>query len=574
MVGGGGIYCGKQIRIVNDIKGRPPTLRFGENRQHPSPAGSNRYSALNFLFVIGFLFTQRGTLQKQDLFVEHECTQHHSVQIESTKYKITRSTRKKQGARGRRKHMANPEVKELVVHLEKSMDLTTMERGVKLVGAALTSKSLNKWGVRNILRSSWKDMGEVEVKWVQDNTFIIIVQDESTAVQILRQSPWAVMKQNFSVKRWPPDLALEEVQMALVHFWVQLRGVPFSLSTETNVRRLAKEIGDLVELDDPAKTRGFLRVRVEVNTKNHLARGCWIPRGNNTDSWIEFRYERLQDFCYRCGRIWHVNNECSFAIGNDAGAGYGEWMKSSPVRDAVEIARPLAINTGERRLAGAIRGGDRTLLQQRVEITETPSRLEAVGTSMGPAHHTKTHSSSKGMKRWNRGKSRTEGPQTNFQQWVVDLGQLGPQPTHSFPLPSPSKFPQAARIQEIIVSDGPCFFDPGRNASMQLSIPNMVYTVVNEVNRNKRGSKREFMEIEPYSHKKTKQAGDILLQRTSGLETGQSSSVVDESQAVPLNLQERLEDASKQEEIVLLVGMNGEGSQGGGGWLLTAAEVP
>ncbi|KAM1984658.1 hypothetical protein ACFX16_012894 [Malus domestica] len=102
----------------------------------------------------------------------------------------------------------------------------------------------------------------------------------------------------------------------------------------------------------------------------------------------------------------------------------------------------------------------------------------------------------------------------------------------------------------------------------------MVYTVVNEVNRNKRGSKREFMEIEPYSHKKTKQAGDILLQRTSGLETGQSSSVVDESQAVPLNLQERLEDASKQEEIVLLVGMNGEGSHGGGGWPLTAAEVP
>ncbi|KAM1080241.1 hypothetical protein ACFX14_014940 [Malus domestica] len=362
MGGGRGIYCGKQIRIVNDIKSRPPTLRSGENRQHPSPAGSNRYSALNFLFVVGFLFTQRGTLKKQDLCVEHGCTQHQAGPIKSTKYTITRSTRKKQGARGSRKHMANPEVEELVVHLEKSMDLTTMERGVKLVGAALTSKSLNKWGVRNILRSSWKDMGEVEVKWVQDNTFIIIVQDESTAVNILRQSPWAVMKQNFSVKRWPPDLALEEIQMTLVPFWVQLRGVPLSLSTETNVRRLAKEIGDLVELDDPAKTRGFLRVRVEVNTKNPLARGCWIPRGNNMDSWIEFRYERLQDFCYRCGRIWHANNECSFAIGNGAVAGYGEWMKTNPVRDAVEIARPLAINAGERRLAGAIRGGDRTLL--------------------------------------------------------------------------------------------------------------------------------------------------------------------------------------------------------------------
>ncbi|KAM1101458.1 hypothetical protein ACFX2I_007835 [Malus domestica] len=201
MVGGGGIYCGQQPRIVNDIKGMPPTFRSDVNRQHLSPSGSNRYLALNFLFVVGFLFTQSGTLQTHDLFVEYECNQHHSLRIESTRYIITRSTRKKQGARGRRKHMANSAVEELVVNLEKSMDLSTMEQGVKLVGATLTNKSLNKWGVRNILRSSWKDMGEVEVKWVHDNTFIIIVQDESTAVKILRQLPWAVMKQNFSVKR-------------------------------------------------------------------------------------------------------------------------------------------------------------------------------------------------------------------------------------------------------------------------------------------------------------------------------------------------------------------------------------
>lgn len=40
--------------------------------------------------------------------------------------------------------MANLEVEELVVHLEKSMDLLTMECGVKLVETALTNKTLNK----------------------------------------------------------------------------------------------------------------------------------------------------------------------------------------------------------------------------------------------------------------------------------------------------------------------------------------------------------------------------------------------------------------------------------------------
>lgn len=52
--------------------------------------------------------------------------------------------------------------------------------------------------------------------------------------------------------------------------------------------------------------RGFLRVRIIVNTRNPLITGCWLLRKDDKDTWVEFRYERLQDFCYRCGRIGHV----------------------------------------------------------------------------------------------------------------------------------------------------------------------------------------------------------------------------------------------------------------------------
>ncbi|XP_050129225.1 uncharacterized protein LOC126605818 [Malus sylvestris] len=86
-----------------------------------------------------------------------------------------------------RNEMAEVEIEELVVHLERNMDFSTMEHGVKLVGKVLANKTLNKWGVRNILRSSWKGLGEIDIKWVKDNTFIITVQDESTAINILKQ---------------------------------------------------------------------------------------------------------------------------------------------------------------------------------------------------------------------------------------------------------------------------------------------------------------------------------------------------------------------------------------------------
>lgn len=115
-------------------------------------------------------------------------------------------------------YMAQQGVEELVIHLENTMDLSRMEQGVKLVGAVLVNRQLNRWGVRNILRSSWKAFGEIEVKWVRDNLYIITVPDESVAATILNQVPWVVMKQNFSVKRWPQELALEKIRLESVLF--------------------------------------------------------------------------------------------------------------------------------------------------------------------------------------------------------------------------------------------------------------------------------------------------------------------------------------------------------------------
>lgn len=146
------------------------------------------------------------------------------------------------------------------------------------------------------------------------------------------------MKQHFVVKRWPQELAFEEVQLEVVLFWVQIRGVPLHLHTENNVRRLAWEIGDFIEMEDLSYARGFLRVRVNININinNPLVTGCWLPRPNNKETWIEFRYERLQDFYYRCGRIGHVNTECSFEYNRGGAAGYREWTRTATIRDVQE----------------------------------------------------------------------------------------------------------------------------------------------------------------------------------------------------------------------------------------------
>lgn len=59
--------------------------------------------------------------------------------------------------------MENRGVGELVVHLEHSMDLSAMERGVKLVGMALANRSLNRWELGTFLAQLGKILAKLKL---------------------------------------------------------------------------------------------------------------------------------------------------------------------------------------------------------------------------------------------------------------------------------------------------------------------------------------------------------------------------------------------------------------------------
>lgn len=138
--------------------------------------------------------------------------------------------------------------------------------------------------------------------------------------------------------------------------------------------------------------RGFLRVKVTVNTIKPLTASCWLPREQYKHTQIEFRYERLQDFCYRCGRIRHTDTECSFEPNKGGAAGYGEWTKTVSIHDIQEAPRTTTINPNERRLAGVVRLVVKDDSQQRVRNMDANMRLEKAGHVRRPNDQEEAHS--------------------------------------------------------------------------------------------------------------------------------------------------------------------------------------
>lgn len=84
-----------------------------------------------------------------------------------------------------------------------------------------------------------------------------------------------------------------------------------------------------------------MRVRVQVDIRNSLVEGFWVPRPRMTKIWITICYEKLQQFCYSCGRIGHhlksCRNERLMCKINTGDLRYGSEVGTLPVRPIAKI---------------------------------------------------------------------------------------------------------------------------------------------------------------------------------------------------------------------------------------------
>lgn len=75
----------------------------------------------------------------------------------------------------------------------------------------------------------------------------------------------------------------------------------------------------------------YLRVRVKIDVTRKLIRGKKVKIEGGEQRWIRFKYERLPNFCYRCGLLTHDLMDCAEASdkGNNTEQTtlqYGPWL--------------------------------------------------------------------------------------------------------------------------------------------------------------------------------------------------------------------------------------------------------
>ncbi|KAL3517694.1 hypothetical protein ACH5RR_020283 [Cinchona calisaya] len=228
-----------------------------------------------------------------------------------------------------------------IINLEPDKDITPRVVNSCLIGKIILDRPLDIYEVKCIASLQWKCKEDFTVSYVDRNTFMFSFQDKEDWSKILINVPWNIKGGLLILSPFTSGKIPEELQFSFSPFWVQVHGLPLNYLTKENGLKIAQVLGKFSFLDGKkgfdgmVLCRKFLRIRVVLDVRKPLLCGFWVSRTELSDIWIEFKYEKLGVFCYKCGRIGNNYRACKFPAGK---AKFGPWLQAEPLADFLGVS--------------------------------------------------------------------------------------------------------------------------------------------------------------------------------------------------------------------------------------------
>ncbi|KAF7116442.1 hypothetical protein RHSIM_Rhsim04G0089300 [Rhododendron simsii] len=183
-----------------------------------------------------------------------------------------------------------------------------------LVGKLLTTKRFKVAAMKESLGRAWGFSKNLSIEEVGDNLFHFRFEDETSCSRVLNGGPWNFENHLLVVQPWEPGMKADQVLFSSVAFWVQLWGLPFEFVTPAIGEVIGRRIGAPLSVDNRevvGEQGRFIRIRVEVPLDKPLKRGGFISLGRGDKIWVDYKFERLNSFCFYCRNLAHEMGDCA-----------------------------------------------------------------------------------------------------------------------------------------------------------------------------------------------------------------------------------------------------------------------
>ncbi|XP_057810308.1 uncharacterized protein LOC131024788 [Salvia miltiorrhiza] len=222
-------------------------------------------------------------------------------------------------------------------------DDTTVAVELCLVGRFLTEQPINFNLMRSRLASIWRPGKGVFMKDIGDGRFIFQFFHELDLQRILDNGPWSYGNFPLILHKLKKGDLPSKVPLDTLPFWIQIHDLPAGFLTEKVGRLLGNFIGNFLEYDSTNSSgvwRQYMRIRVGINVTEPLKRFKRLKNTDGTSFQVSFKYERLNIFCFLCGRLGHSENFCNLRFTlevKEVEREWGAWLKAAD-RRSVSLA--------------------------------------------------------------------------------------------------------------------------------------------------------------------------------------------------------------------------------------------
>ena len=252
----------------------------------------------------------------------------------------------------------------------------------------MTQKSISFNALRKNMRMLWKTNKWVNFSELEAELVLVEFGDGKDKKKILDISPWNFEKQLVIIQEFEGELTPMEMELKWSPFWIQIFNLPLMSRTKETGWAIGSSLGEVMEVDVPDSGVIWgkcLRVRVRIDATKRLIRGKKITIEGGEARWVQFKYERLPNFCYHCGLLSHALKDCPEPSDtgrlSEVGLQYGAWLRGDPFGRFQK--EPGKYGGGENR--GGREGGTGNRPVQKNAQAEVPGdqAREAVNPVMG-----------------------------------------------------------------------------------------------------------------------------------------------------------------------------------------------
>ncbi|XP_042952219.1 uncharacterized protein LOC122289299 [Carya illinoinensis] len=199
----------------------------------------------------------------------------------------------------------------------------------------VAERPVNREAFKTTMSKVWKCKSWIQFSEVGTNKFLIEFNHKQDLQQVISGRPWSFDRWLVCLQPFEGHRSINEVLFHTEVFWVQVFNMPFASMTQEVGTQIAEHLGRVLTVQTDERGIGWgkcMRMRVEVDISKALQRGIFLTfEGKKT--WVFFKYERLPNFCFKCGVIKHDQKGCNEASTSKDKLQYGSWMRAPAVNE-------------------------------------------------------------------------------------------------------------------------------------------------------------------------------------------------------------------------------------------------